>query len=152
MDHPDNNLQDQNFNSAGVLIVDDNPESRSALVEILATSNYRLVEAESTQEALNRLRSDEFAVLLIDVAMKQISGLELASVTSAIPIIFLTTESVDVKQIYRCHKMGAVDYLVRPLIPEVVRAKVAILVELFVQKKDRRRMLEMVACLKGDLK
>ncbi len=152
MDHPDNNLQDQNFNSAGVLIVDDNPESRSALVEILATSNYRLVEAESTQEALNRLRSDEFAVLLIDVAMKQISGLELASVTSAIPIIFLTTESVDVKQIYRCHKMGAVDYLVRPLIPEVVRAKVAILVELFVQKKDRRRMLEMVAGLKGELK
>jgi CheY-like chemotaxis protein len=82
------------------------------------------VEAESAQEALTQLFAGEFAVLLIDVAMPQMNGFELASVikkhehTATIPIIFLITETVDVKQIYKKYRIGAVDYLVKPLIPE----------------------------------
>ena len=80
MDHPNNGPQDQDFDRAGILIVDENPESRTALVEILAPCNYRLEEVKSAQETLTRLHSDEFAVLLIDVFMPQMRGLELASI------------------------------------------------------------------------
>lgn len=141
MDHPNNAPQDQDVGSAGILIVDEHPENRATLIEILTPCNYRLVEAETAEKSLRRLFAEDFAVLLIDVAMTQMSGFELASVikkhepASTVPIIFLITESVDVKQIYKGYRIGAVDYLVKPLIPEVVRAKVAVFVDLYVQKK-----------------
>lgn len=157
MDHPNNGPQDQDFDRAGILIVDENPESRTALVEILAPCNYRLEEVKSAQETLTRLHSDEFAVLLIDVVMPQMSGLELASIikkqepAGIIPIIFLITENIDVKQIYKSYRSGAVDYLVKPLIPEVARAKVAVFVELYVQKKEQKRLQESVTGLNNEL-
>jgi len=107
MDHPNNDPQDQDVDSAGILIVDEHPENRATLIEILTPCNYRLMEAESAQEALSRLFSDDFAVLLIDIVMPQMNGFELASVikehelTATIPIIFLISETVDVKQIYK---------------------------------------------------
>jgi PAS domain S-box-containing protein len=158
MDHPNNGPQDQDFDRAGILIVDENPESRTALVEILAPCNYRLEEVKSAQETLTRLHSDEFAVLLIDVVMPQMSGLELASIikkqepAGIIPIIFLITENIDVKQIYKSYRSGATDYLVKPLIPEVVRAKVAVFVELFVQKREQKRLRESITGLNNELK
>ncbi len=158
MDHPNNDPQDQEFDRAGILIVDENPEDRAALIEIFAPCNYRLEEVKSAQEALARLHSDEFAVLLINVVMPQMSGLELASIikkhepAGTIPIIFLITENIEVKQIYKNYRSGAVDYLVKPLIPEVVRVKVAMFVELYVQKRDQKRLRESIPDLNNKLK
>jgi len=154
MDHPNNGPQD--INRAGILIIDDNPEKHTDLIEILAPFNYRLQEVKSAQEAISRLRSDEFVVLLIDIAM--ISNLELALVimeheqANAIPIIFLTSETVDLKAIYEYGKIAAVDYLVKPLIPEVVRGKIALFVELSSLKNEKKRLEESVAGLDNELK
>jgi PAS domain S-box-containing protein len=124
-----------------ILVVDDRPENRRALKAILSAPDYHLVEASSGPEALLRLLEDEFAVLLIDVVMPQMNGFELAEAikqrerTAAVPIVFLSAEAADVDLIYKGYRAGAVDYLVKPLVPEMVRAKVAVFAELFRQRK-----------------
>ena len=124
-----------------ILVVDDHPENRTALRAILSSRDYRIVEASSGAEALRRLLDEEFAVLLIDVVMPEMNGFELAAAikererTAAIPILFLTAQATDVDLVYRGYRVGAVDYLVKPLVPEMVRAKVAVFAELFRQRK-----------------
>jgi diguanylate cyclase (GGDEF)-like protein/PAS domain S-box-containing protein len=124
-----------------VLLVDDREENRIALKAILSSPEYRLIEASSGAEALLRLLDDEFAVLLVDVVMPGMNGFELAAAikererTAAIPILFLTGQASDVDFVYQGYRAGAVDYLVKPLIPEMVRAKVAVFVELYRQRK-----------------
>jgi signal transduction histidine kinase len=128
-------------NWANILVVDDHEENRVALRAILSSADYRIVEAGSGHEALRRLLEDEFAVLLLDVVMPGMSGFELATVvkerlnTAAVPIVFLTGEASDVSLVYRGYGVGAVDYLIKPLVPEMVRAKVAVFVDLYRQRK-----------------
>ncbi len=124
-----------------ILVVDDRPENHIAMRAILSRPDYRIVEASSGPEALRRLLDDDFAVLLVDVLMPGMDGLELASIirtrerTAGVPIVFLTAQSTDADLIYRGYQVGAVDYLVRPLAPELVRAKVAVFAELYRQSK-----------------
>jgi PAS domain S-box-containing protein len=136
-----------------ILIVDDHAENRLALKAILSGGPYRIVEAASGPAALLRLLEDEFAVLLLDVVMPDMSGFELArairerEATATVPIIFVTAEATEASLNIRGYQVGAVDYLVKPLIPEMVRAKVSAFVEIFHQKRRALRQ----ARLKSDL-
>lgn len=124
-----------------ILIVDDRASNRLALRALLTAPGYRLVEAESGPEALRCLLREQFAVLLLDVLMPEMSGFELAAAirarpqTAAIPILFLTGEATEIEQIYTGYQLGAVDYLIKPLVPEMVRAKVAMFAELHRQRQ-----------------
>jgi PAS domain S-box-containing protein len=124
-----------------ILVVDDHPENRTALRAILSSPDYRIVEAGSGAEALLRLLEEDFAVLLIDVVMPEMSGFELAAaikereMTAAVPIVFLTAQATDVELVFKAYQVGAVDYLTKPLVPEMVRAKVAVFAQLFREKR-----------------
>ncbi len=118
-----------------VLLVDDHPETLTALEAVLDGQGYRLTRATSGEEALRRVLREDFAVILLDLVMPGTSGLEVARLIKArrrsrhVPIIFLTG-STDPAPSSLAYATGAVDYLVKPIDPPVVRAKVASLVEL----------------------
>jgi CheY-like chemotaxis protein len=130
--------------SAKILLVDDRPENLLALEAILAGLGHELVKASSGEEALKRLLSDDVAVILLDVQMPGMDGFETASHikqrerTRDIPILFLTAIDGAAHQAFRGYAAGAVDYLAKPFDPWVLRAKVAVFVELH----ERRRQLE----------
>jgi PAS domain S-box-containing protein len=133
-----------------ILVVDDHAENRLAVRSILASPGYRIVEAASGRDALRRLLEEDFAVLLLDVVMPVMSGFELATLirqrerTAAVPIVFLTGHAANVDFVYKAYEAGAVDYLVKPLVPEMVRAKVSVFAELF---RQRRRIEEQASRL-----
>ena len=135
---------------APILVVDDHPENRTALRAILASPDYRIVEAASGSDALLRLLEEDFAILLIDVVMPGMSGFELAVAikererTAAVPIVFLTAQAAEVDLVYWGYRVGAVDYLIKPLVPEMVRAKVAVFAQLF---REKRRNEQQAALL-----
>jgi PAS domain S-box-containing protein len=123
-----------------ILVVDDRPEDLLAIESILTSNDYRLVTARTGGDALRRLLERDFAVILIDVKMPVMDGFELAALIKErersryTPIVFLTSGGPDI--IHRSYAAGAVDYMTKPLDPEVLRAKVAIFVQLY--RKDVR--------------
>jgi PAS domain S-box-containing protein len=129
---------------ANILLVDDNAANLLSLRAILDELGNNLVEAHSGEEALERILSDEFAVVLLDVHMPGISGFETAKLIRGrnrsrhIPIIFLTANDIDRSQIEEGYALGAVDFLVKPLFPVVLQAKVRGLVEI-IQDKQRAK-------------
>ena len=133
-----------------ILVVDDHPENRTALRAILSSSDYRIVEAGSGGDALLRLLEEDFAVLLIDVVMPDMSGFELAAAikererTAAIPIVFLTAQATDVDLVFKGYRVGAVDYLMKPLVPEMIRAKVAVFAQLYREKRRNERQAALL--------
>jgi CheY-like chemotaxis protein len=126
-----------------VLVVDDKVENRLAMEAILDGQGYRLVMADSGQEALRAALHEEFSVVILDIAMPEIDGFEVASHlklterTKAIPIIFVTAHGEDPEQVYRAYAAGGADYLVKPLDPELVRRKVAVFAELSRRRKAK---------------
>jgi PAS domain S-box-containing protein len=124
-----------------LLVVDDHRENRAAVRAILSDPSYRFVEASSGEEALRKLLSDEFAVLLVDVVMPGMNGFELVRAvkerdkSALVPVLFLSAEALDMDLVYTGYRAGAVDYLVKPLVPDMLRAKVSVLVELYRQRK-----------------
>jgi CheY-like chemotaxis protein len=126
-----------------ILMVDDRPENLLALEAILHGLGHELVQARSGEEALKRLLSEDFALILLDVAMPGMDGFETATHvkqrerTRDIPILFLTAMDSDAHQAFRGYAAGAVDYIPKPFDPWVLRAKVAVFVELH----ERRRAL-----------
>lgn len=127
---------------ATILIVDDHPPNVLALAATLERPDYEIVSAASGGEALKQILRREFAVVLLDVVMPLMDGFETARLirdrpsSRDLPIIFLTANAHDVSDIYRAYAIGAVDYLIKPIEPDVVRAKVAVFVDLF--RKTRR--------------
>jgi PAS domain S-box-containing protein len=125
-----------------ILLVDDRPENLVALEAILKRSDYQLFTARSGREALQLALRESFAVILLDVVMPEMDGFEVATYlkqterTSRIPIVFLTAVATDVRHIYRAYEVGAVDYLIKPLNPDIVRKKVAVFVELARQREE----------------
>jgi signal transduction histidine kinase/DNA-binding response OmpR family regulator len=119
-----------------ILIVDDEPSNLLALEAILEPLKVNLVRATSGKEALRHTLKDDYAVVLLDVQMPEIDGFETAELlrkrarTRDVPIIFLTAISKDHKFVSRGYDVGAVDYLFKPYEPDVLRAKVAVFVEL----------------------
>src|SRR5689334_3382926 len=120
---------------ASILLVDDEPANLLSLRAILEALGQDLVEARSGEEALRRVRSDEFAVILLYVMMPGLIGFETArrirgnDRSRHTPIIFLTADDVDRSQLEQGYALGAVDFLVKPLVPVVLEAKVRGFVE-----------------------
>jgi len=131
--------------TVNILVVDDRAENRVALQAILERPGYRIVMADSGQEALRAALRDDFSVVLLDIAMPEIDGFEVAAHlklverTKSIPIVFITAHGDDPQQIYRAYASGGADYLVKPLDPEVVRRKVAVFAELSRRRTPRAR-------------
>ena len=128
---------------AHILIVDDDPANQRALQAVLAPTGAHLVTAGSGEEALRRVLEEDFAAILMDVRMPGIDGFTTASMirerkrSRYTPIIFLTAEHEDVTTMFRSYRAGAVDFIAKPVIPEVLRSKIAI----FVGLNDMTRML-----------
>src|SRR5579864_5503118 len=100
-----------------ILLVDDREENLLAIEVVLEDPGVRLVKASSGADALRWVLKEDFAVILLDVAMPGMGGLEVAELIKRrersrhVPIIFLTAESRDVESIYRGYQVGAVDYV-----------------------------------------
>ncbi len=139
-----------------ILAVDDRKEDLLTISAILSSPDYTVVTASSGKEALRRILEREYAVILLDVMMPDLDGFEVARIVKQreksrlTPIIFLTAGGEDVSFIYRGYSLGAVDYLVKPIDPDVLRAKVAIFVELF--NKDQRIKQQALALREADQK
>ena len=116
--------------------MDDQPANLVALEAMLQGLGQNLVKADSGREALKWLLTHEFAVILLDVKMPEMDGFETAALirqrdkSRHTPIIFLTAADKSQTQAVRGYAVGAVDYLVKPVVPEFVRSKVAVFVEL----------------------
>jgi PAS domain S-box-containing protein len=128
-----------------ILIVDDRAENLLALEAILESLGQRIVRAQSGEAALRCLLEREFAVILLDVQMPGMNGFETAQMiksrerTRFVPIIFLTAISKDEEYVFKGYSVGAVDYIFKPFQPEILRSKVNVFVELYLQ---RRRIAE----------
>jgi CheY-like chemotaxis protein len=128
-----------------VLIVDDNTDSLRSLELLLEPLGARVVTAGSGHEAIRLLESEQFAVVLLDVQMPGMDGFETsASIRGqeqnrSIPIIFLTGLSTAPEHIFRGYEAGAVDYIVKPFDPIILRSKVAVFVELFEKSREIAR-------------
>ena len=122
---------------ASILLVDDRAENLQALEAVLEPLGRRVVTAESGHEALRILLAEQFAVILLDVQMPEMDGFETATYirqrakTRTIPIIFLTAISTNPEHVFRGYEAGAVDYLIKPIEPAILRSKVAVFVELY---------------------
>ncbi|MEO7741418.1 MAG: response regulator [Usitatibacter sp.] len=128
---------------ASILIVDDDRGSLLAMEEVLRSLGARLVTASSGEEALRVVLEDDFAAILLDVRMPGIDGFTTARMirernrSRNTPIIFLTAAQEEISAQFRGYQAGAVDYIVKPVIPEVLQSKLAV----FVGLHDMNRML-----------
>jgi len=121
-----------------ILLVDDKEENLLSLEVILASEGYTLVKAKSGREALKiLLKKQDFAIILMDVQMPMLDGFETSELIRQseklkhIPIIFLTANNNSADNIFKGYKAGAVDYLLKPLIPEILKAKVSVFADLY---------------------
>jgi signal transduction histidine kinase len=130
-----------------ILVVDDEPKSLYALQELLSALEQNVMVAQSGEEALKLVLKHDFAVILLDVRMPGIDGFETAKMilgrerSKETPIIFLTAQADEMNSMFRGYAVGAVDYLMKPVVPEVLKSKVAIFVELHM-KTERLRESE----------
>jgi CheY-like chemotaxis protein len=132
---------------ANILLVDDNAETLLALEAILEDLGQNVVKAASAKDALRHLLKDEFAVVLLDINMPGMDGFEMAylirqrKTTEPTPIIFVTAFS-DAMFISRGYSLGAVDYILAPVVPEILKAKVNVFVELYKKRQQLKRQAE----------
>jgi signal transduction histidine kinase len=134
-----------------ILLVDDQPGRLLTYRAILEPLGERLVDCMSGADALKRLMDDEYAVILLDVNMPGMDGFETASLIhqhprfERTPIIFVTAVNVSDLDRMRGYKLGAVDYVMVPVIPEILRTKVEVLVELFRKRRELQLANEHLA-------
>src|SRR5688572_18534629 len=129
-----------------ILLVDDQPARLLSYETILDDLGQNLVQARSGLEALEKLMKDEFAVVLLDVSMPGMDGFETASLIhehprfERTPIIFVTGVHVTELDRLKGYKLGAVDYVYIPVVPEILRSKVSVLVELHLQRRELQNL------------
>jgi two-component system sensor histidine kinase/response regulator len=134
-----------------ILLVDDQPANLVALEAMLQGLGQNLIRAESGREALKWLLTHEFAVILLDVKMPEMDGFETAALirqrdkSRHTPILFLTAADNSQNHAVRGYAVGAVDYLIKPVVPEFVRSKVAVFVELAKKSELLRRQTRLLA-------
>lgn len=134
-----------------ILIVDDLPQNLLALEATLESLKVPIIRAGSGEEALRQLLSRDFALIILDVQMPGLDGLQTAElikkreVSAHIPIIFITALSREAAYVFKGYAEGAVDYLLKPIDPEIVRAKASVFVELFRRGERLKRQAKLVA-------
>ncbi len=137
-----------------ILLVDDLPEKLLAVESILAPLNQNLVKARSGREALRLILQRDFSVMILDINMPGMDGFETATLIrqrancAHTPIIFVTSFSTADTEVYRGYSLGAVDYLFTPIVPEVLRSKVNVFIEL--EKKSRQVHRQELALRKAE--
>jgi signal transduction histidine kinase len=128
-----------------VLLVDDYPENLLALEGILDCLGQNLLKAQSGVEALRCLLNQDFALILLDIQMPGMDGFETAKLirerkrSRYTPIIFLTAFSISDNLVFKGYSLGAVDYLIKPISPEILKSKVTVFVELFKKTEEVKR-------------
>ena len=143
-----------------ILLVDDKPENLVALEAVLDGLGQELIKAQSGKDALRACLEHDFAAILLDVKMPDMDGFETAAMirereqSKDTPIIFLTALKSE-EHLFRGYYMGAVDYLYKPIVPEVLRSKVAVFVDLCRKnatlKKNRDALEQKNAQLQQDV-
>jgi PAS domain S-box-containing protein len=159
---------------ANILLVDDRADKILALEAVLSSLGQNIVKARSGKEALRHILNTEFAVILLDVSMPVMDGFETASLirkrqsSEHTPIIFITSINNSENHISKGYSLGAVDYMLTPIVPEILRTKVSVFVELhkkselirqqseqlrtFEELKHRREMSEVADRLETETK
>lgn len=123
-----------------VLIVDDRPENLLAMENLLESPDIVILTAESGAEALSTLLMQDIALVLLDVQMPDMDGFEVAELmrsnprTESIPIIFVTAISKEQKYVFKGYKSGAVDYLFKPINPDILISKANVFCNLYRQR------------------
>jgi len=140
-------------NKVNVLLVDDRPENLLVLKITLSSLNANLVEAHSGKEALRLVLDHEFAVILLDVMMPEMDGFETARLirerekSKHTPIIFVTAMFLDDQDAFKGYSVGAVDYIMKPFAPEILRSKVGVFVDLFRKTEEIKRQSEHILAM-----
>ncbi|MBM0740671.1 response regulator [Phormidium sp. CLA17] len=142
---------------ANILLIDDRVENLIALEAILCRLGQNLVTAQSGKEALRCLLNQDFAAILLDVQMPGMDGFETASIirqrqrSQHTPIIFVTAFSTDDQLQMKGYALGAVDYLLKPINPEILISKVSVFVELFKKTQEIQRQSVELAMQKVEI-
>lgn len=130
-----------------ILLVDDREDNLLSIETIFEPDGYKLVKANSGRQALKILLTEtDFALILMDVKMPNLNGFETASLIyereklKHIPIIFITANNFGDENIYKGYQSGAVDYIYKPINPDVLRAKVSVLIDLY--RKNRQLLAQ----------
>ncbi|AWV35824.1 MULTISPECIES: response regulator [Paenibacillus] len=127
-----------------ILLVDDRPENLLALEAVLESQHYELVKATSGEEALRCLLRYDFAVIVLDVQMPGMDGIETAKLikarekTKEIPIIFISANSKEAEHLFAGYSAGAIDYMVKPFIPQILKSKIQGFVEMYITSKKHQ--------------
>lgn len=138
-------------------MVDDSPEKLLAMESVLETLGANLVKALSGNEALRILLKQEFAIILLDVNMPGMDGFETAGMIRQrkslehIPILFVTALSTTDSDIFKGYSFGAVDYVLTPILPEILRTKVGAFIEIWKQRRELLLQAESLRTLNADL-
>jgi PAS domain S-box-containing protein len=133
-----------------ILLVDDRPDKLLALEAVLSNLGQNLVKAHSGKEALKLLLKQDFAVILLDVSMPVMDGFETAamvrqrSTSEHTPIIFVTSHNDSENHIARGYSLGAVDYILSPIVPSVLKSKVSVFVDLYKQTEQIKQQAEQL--------
>lgn len=148
-------MSESDNDKVNILLVDDKPERLLSYEAVLAQLGETLIKAHSGEEALKRLMEAEYAVILLDVSMPGMDGFETAELIHQhprfenTPIIFVTGVHVGDLDRLQGYRLGAIDYVQVPLVPDILRSKVAVLVELY--RKRRALAGENASLIKVNL-
>jgi len=140
-----------------ILLVDDQPARLLSYESILSSLGQRLISVRSGNEALQKVLTTELALILLDVSMPGMDGFETAALIhnhpryQHIPIIFVTGIHVNDLDRLKGYQLGAVDYVSIPIVPEILRSKVAVLVELHCQRKKLQELNASLAAANARL-
>ena len=133
-----------------LLLVDDRPENLVALEAILEPLGQTIVKAQSGPEALKAILKHDFALILMDVQMPGMDGFEAAHIMKQrersrhVPILFVTAVSREQEYVFKGYSAGAVDYIFKPFNAEILRSKVKVFVDLYLQRKEIERQAELL--------
>ena len=136
--------------SVEILLVDDRPENLIALRAILEPLNQTLISAKSGEEALRQVLKHDFALILMDVQMPGMDGFEAASLlkqrerSKYVPILFVTAVSREQEYVFKGYSAGAVDYIFKPIHPDILRSKVKVFIDLCLQRREIERQAELL--------
>ena len=137
-----------NETPVNILLVDDQSANLTALEAVLESLGQNLVKARSGEEALRHLMQMDFAVILLDVLMPGMNGFETAEMirqrdrSRHMPIIFLTAGGKTETEMFQGYALGAIDYLLKPVRPAILRSKVLVLMNLYRRTQEARQMSE----------